>query len=78
MGKQGIQGPRGYYFTPSVTTSGELSWNNNGELDNPATVNIKGPKGDGGTVEIINVLIDNGSSETATPSAEVISSTTDP
>ena len=78
VGKQGIQGPRGYYFTPSVTTSGELSWNNNGELDNPATVNIKGPKGDGGTVEIINVLIDNGSSETATPSAEVISSTTDP
>ena len=78
VGKQGIQGPRGYYFTPSVAPSGELSWNNNGELDNPATVNIKGPKGDGGTVEITNVLIDNGSSETATPSAEVISGTTDP
>lgn len=78
VGKQGIQGPRGYYFTPSVATSGELSWNNNGELDNPATVNIKGPKGDGGTVEITNILIDNGSSETATPSAEVISGTTDP
>ena len=78
VGKQGIQGPRGYYFTPSVATSGELSWTNNGELDNPATVNIKGPKGDGGTVEITNILIDNGSSETATPSAEVISSTTDP
>lgn len=78
VGKQGIQGPRGYYFTPSVATSGELSWNNNGELDNPATVNIKGPKGDGGTVEITNILIDNSSSETATPSAEVISGTTDP
>lgn len=78
VGKQGIQGPRGYYFTPSVATSGELSWINNGGLDNPATVNIKGPKGDGGTVEITNVLIDNGSSETATPSAEVISGTTDP
>lgn len=78
VGKQGIQGPRGYYFTPSVAASGELSWNNNGELDNPATVNIKGPKGDGGTVEITNILIDNGSSETATPSAEVISGTTDP
>lgn len=78
VGKQGIQGPRGYYFTPSVATSGELSWNNNGELDNPATVNIKGPKGDGGTVEITNILIDNGSSETATPSVEVISGTTDP
>lgn len=70
--------PRGVTFTPSVATSGELSWNNNGELDNPATVNIKGPKGDGGTVEITNILIDNGSSETATPSAEVISGTTDP
>lgn len=78
VGKQGIQGPRGYYFTPSVATSGELSWINNGGLDNPATVNIKGPKGDGGTIEITNVLIDNGSSETATPSAEVISGTTDP
>lgn len=78
VGKQGIQGPRGYYFTPFVAPSGELSWNNNGELDNPATVNIKGPKGDGGTVEITNILIDNGSSETATPSAEVISGTTDP
>ena len=78
VGKQGIQGPRGYYFTPSVASSGELSWTNNGELDNPAAVNIKGPKGDGGTVEITNILIDNGSSETATPSAEVISGTTDP
>ena len=78
VGKQGIQGPRGYYFTPSVATSGELNWINNGGLDNPATVNIKGPKGDGGTVEITNILIDNGSSETATPSAEVISGTTDP
>lgn len=78
VGKQGIQGPRGYYFTPSVTTSGELSWTNNGGLDNPVTTNIKGPKGDGGTVEITNILIDNGSSETATPSAEVISGTTDP
>lgn len=78
VGKQGIQGPRGYYFTPSVAPSGELSWNNNGELNNPATVNIKGPKGDGGTVEITSVVIDNGSSETATPSVEVISGTTDP
>lgn len=78
VGKQGIQGPRGYYFTPSVASSGELSWTNNGGLDNPVTTNIKGPKGDGGTVEITNILIDNGSSETATPSAEVISGTTDP
>lgn len=70
--------PRGVTFTPSVSDAGEISWTNDGELANPATVNIKGPKGDGGTVEITNILIDNGSSETATPSAEVISGTTDP
>lgn len=78
VGTQGIKGDIGYYFTPAVDALGNLSWNNNGELNNPATVNIKGPKGDGGTVEITNVVIDNGSSETADPSVEVISSTTDP
>lgn len=78
VGKQGIQGETGYCFTPAVVANGDLSWTNNGGLDNPATVNIKGPKGDGGTVEITGVTVDNGSSETATPSAEIISSTTDP
>lgn len=78
VGTQGVKGDTGYYFTPAVDALGNLSWNNNGELNNPATVNIKGPKGDGGTVEITNVVIDNGSSETADPSVEVISSTTDP
>ncbi len=78
VGKQGIQGETGYYFTPAVSSTGDLSWTNNGGLDNPTTVNIKGPKGDGGTVEITGITVDNGSSETATPSAEVISGTTDP
>lgn len=78
VGTQGIKGDTGYYFTPAVDALGNLSWNNNGELNNPATVNIKGPKGDGGTVEITSVVIDNGSSEIAPPSVEVISSTTDP
>lgn len=78
VGTQGVKGDIGYYFTPAVDALGNLSWNNNGELNNPETVNIKGPKGDGGTVEITNVVIDNGSSETADPSVEVISSTTDP
>lgn len=78
VGTQGVKGDTGYYFTPAVDALGNLSWNNNGELNNPVTMNIRGPKGDGGTVEITNVVIDNGSSETADPSAEVISSTTDP
>lgn len=78
VGTQGVKGDIGYYFTPAVDAFGNLSWNNNGELNNPETVNIKGPKGDGGTVEITSVMIDNGSSEIADPSVEVISSTTDP
>ena len=78
VGTQGVKGDTGYYFTPTVDALGNLSWNNNGELNNPVTVNIRGPKGDGGTVEITNVVIDNGSSETADPSVEVISNTTDP
>lgn len=32
-------------YTPSVSVSGDLSWTNDLELDNPETVNIMGPKG---------------------------------
>lgn len=77
IGKQGIQGERGYYFTPEVSATGDLSWTNNGKLDNPKTVNIKGPKGDGGTIQITSVTVDNGSSETATPDVEIHSGSTD-
>ena len=45
QGPQGLQGDPGYYFTPSVSDTGELSWTNNGNLKNPTTVNIKGPQG---------------------------------
>lgn len=50
VGKRGVQGPRGYYFLPSVATNGDLSWSNNsgGELANPTTVNIRGPQGEVG------------------------------
>lgn len=51
QGLQGNQGPKGdpgAYFTPSVDDSGNLSWTNNGNLENPTTKNIKGPKGDTG------------------------------
>lgn len=47
-GPQGEQGPVGPYFTPTVSSSGELSWNNNGGLQNPETVNIRGPQGQKG------------------------------
>lgn len=45
QGPQGLQGDPGYYFTPSVSNTGDLSWTNNGKLENPTTVNIKGPQG---------------------------------
>ena len=78
VGKRGLKGDTGYYFTPKVDTTGDLSWINNGGLQNPATVNIRGPKGEGGTVTITGVTVDNGSSETGTPSVEILSGTTDP
>lgn len=50
VGKRGPQGPRGYYFLPSVAANGDLSWSNNsgGELASPVTVNIRGPQGEVG------------------------------
>ena len=57
QGPQGIQGPKGAdglkgdtgpYFTPAVSAEGVISWSNNGGLDNPASVSIKGPQGDTG------------------------------
>lgn len=47
---QGAQGEAGFYFTPSVSADGTLSWSNNGGLENPSSVNIKGAKGDTGNV----------------------------
>lgn len=47
-GAPGAKGDTGPYFTPSVDASGNLSWTNNGSLENPTPVNIKGPKGDTG------------------------------
>lgn len=45
---QGLVGP---HYTPSVSPDGELSWSNNGQLPNPAPVNIKGPPGKGLTIK---------------------------
>lgn len=44
-GINGINGDNGATFTPSVSSSGELSWSNDKGLPNPATVNIKGQDG---------------------------------
>ena len=45
---KGAEGTNGATFTPYVSSSGELSWTNDGDKKNPATVNIKGSKGDRG------------------------------
>ena len=44
----GPRGATGYTYTPKVDNNGNISWINNGNLVNPTTVNIKGPKGDKG------------------------------
>lgn len=48
QGPSGAPGSNGATFTPSVDAQGNLSWTNDKGLDNPQTVNIKGPKGDKG------------------------------
>ena len=45
-GGGGSSGKDGATFTPQVSSAGIISWTNNGGLDNPSPVNIKGPKGD--------------------------------
>ena len=45
---KGAEGTNGATFTPYVSSSGELSWTNDADKENPATVNIKGSKGDRG------------------------------
>lgn len=42
------EGTDGTTFTPSVSATGDLSWSNDNGKENPATVNIKGAKGDRG------------------------------
>lgn len=42
-------------FLPSVSASGVLSWTNKAGLANPASVNIKGAKGDTGTAATITI-----------------------
>lgn len=42
-------------FLPSVSTEGVLSWTNKAGLTNPASVNIKGAKGDTGTAASIKI-----------------------
>lgn len=44
-GGGGGEGKPGAVFVPHVDADGNISWTNNGGLDNPETVNIMGPQG---------------------------------
>lgn len=48
QGAKGDSGRDGACFIPHVDSAGNLSWTNEAGLDNPQSVNIKGPKGDTG------------------------------
>lgn len=39
-GEQGERGLQGCIFTPSVSSTGIISWSNNGELPNPSSVDL--------------------------------------
>lgn len=41
------QGLRGPYYTPHIDENGNLTWTNNGGLQNPPAKNITGPEGKG-------------------------------
>ena len=48
VGPEGIQGPIGPYYIPSISNDGIISWTNTGGLSNPSSISIKGPQGDTG------------------------------
>lgn len=48
QGAAGEKGEDGAVFIPSVDANGNISWTNNGGLENPVTRNIRGPKGEPG------------------------------
>lgn len=48
QGVKGDDGAQGVTFTPSVDSNGNISWINDGGLENPVVRNIRGPKGETG------------------------------
>lgn len=56
------------YWYPSVDPSGNLSWTDSISTTKPNTVNIKGPKGDAGTITNVSASVD---ANTGTPSVSV-------
>lgn len=67
---QGAPGASGATFIPSVSADGLLSWSNDGGISNPASVNIKGPKGDPGAKGSTGAKGDTGAVFTPTVSSD--------
>ena len=72
-----LEGPSGVTFTPSVASDGTLTWSNDGGLTNPPSVNIKGPTGATGNVQVNQVFVSSynnlpGVSDSNTPSASTL------
>ena len=68
-GTPGADGKDGVTFTPSVDTTGDLSWSNDGGLPNPETVNLRGAQGEAATVQVGQVTtLPAGSQATVTNS----------
>lgn len=55
---KGDIGPVGPVFTPFVDIESNLSWTNNGGLENPPTRNIRGATGESGVSAISNFDIE--------------------
>ena len=47
-GDPGKDGKNGITFTPAVSEEGIISWTNDGDLENPMAVSIRGPQGEQG------------------------------
>ncbi len=64
-GAEGIQGPRGYTFTPSVSSAGVLSWTTDAPAESgvvaPSSVDLTGPAGDDGITPKLSVDTTEGS-----------------
>lgn len=63
-GQDGAPGANGVTFTPNVDADGNISWTNDGNLPNPDTVNIRGPKGDAGQSTIVKTAAEWASDNT--------------
>lgn len=74
QGPRGLPGDDGTTFVPSVSSSGVISWTNDGGLPNPDPVNIKGEEGKDGASAGFGTPTATVGTGTGTPSVSVAAS----